>query len=55
MDEDTIDVRVAGREHRIRYIGIDTPKTVHPTRGEEPLPGPQFVGGHYGVLAAARG
>ncbi len=26
VDGDTIDVRMAGREHRIRYIGIDTPK-----------------------------
>ena len=23
-------------EYRVRYIGIDTPETVHPTRGEEP-------------------
>lgn len=36
VDGDTIDVRIAGREHRVRYIGIDTPETVHPTRGEEP-------------------
>ena len=36
VDEDTIDVRIAGRELRVRYIGIDTPETVHPTRGEEP-------------------
>jgi len=36
VDGDTIDVRIAGTEHRVRYIGIDTPETVHPTRGEEP-------------------
>ena len=31
-----MDVLMDGREHRIRYIGIDTPETVHPTRGLEP-------------------
>jgi micrococcal nuclease len=36
VDGDTIDVLINGQEHRIRYIGIDTPETVHPTRGEEP-------------------
>ena len=36
VDGDTIDVRIDGKEYRVRYIGIDTPETVHPTRGEEP-------------------
>jgi len=36
VDGDTIDVTVDGVERRVRYIGIDTPETVHPTRGEEP-------------------
>jgi len=36
VDGDTVDVRIAGRKLRVRYIGIDTPETVHPTRGEEP-------------------
>ncbi len=36
VDGDTIDVLMEGREYRVRYIGIDTPETVHPTRGEEP-------------------
>ena len=44
VDGDTIDVVIDGRERRIRYIGIDTPETVHPTRGEEP----------YGREASAR-
>ena len=37
-------MRVAGGQHRVRYIGINTPETVHPTRGEEP----------YGREASAR-
>ena len=36
VDGDTIDVRIDGREYRVRYIGVDTPETVHPTRGVEP-------------------
>lgn len=36
VDGDTIDVLMDGQELRIRYIGVDTPETVHPTRGEEP-------------------
>lgn len=36
VDGDTIDVTVDGVEYRVRYIGIDTPETVHPTRGVEP-------------------
>lgn len=30
VDGDTIDVLIDGREERVRYIGIDTPETVHP-------------------------
>lgn len=30
IDGDTIVVRVAGHEERIRYIGVDTPETVKP-------------------------
>lgn len=30
VDGDTIDVRVAGRTERVRYIGMDTPETVKP-------------------------
>ncbi|MBI2200301.1 MAG: thermonuclease family protein, partial [Candidatus Rokubacteria bacterium] len=37
VDGDTIVVCcIAGREERVRYIGMDTPETKHPTRGEEP-------------------
>ena len=36
IDGDTIEVNFAGKPYRVRYIGIDTPETVHPTRGEEP-------------------
>ena len=36
IDGDTIEVDIAGNVHKVRYIGIDTPETVHPTRGEEP-------------------
>jgi len=36
VDGDTIDVLIDGQEYRVRYIGIDTPETVHPTVGEEP-------------------
>ncbi|HEY3485612.1 MAG TPA: thermonuclease family protein, partial [Ilumatobacteraceae bacterium] len=30
IDGDTIDVRIGGREERVRLIGIDTPETVKP-------------------------
>lgn len=36
IDGDTIEVDIEGRLCKVRYIGIDTPETVHPTRGEEP-------------------
>jgi len=36
IDGDTIEVDIAGSLYKVRYIGIDTPETVHPTRGEEP-------------------
>lgn len=32
VDGDTIDVRIAGKVERVRYIGIDTPETVHPNK-----------------------
>lgn len=37
IDGDTIEVDIAGTPTSVRYIGIDTPETVHPTRGEEPF------------------
>ena len=36
VDGDTVHVRLADRVEKVRYIGIDTPETNHPTRGEEP-------------------
>ena len=36
IDGDTIEVDMDGRLYKVRYIGIDTPETVHPTRGVEP-------------------
>lgn len=30
------EVNITGILYKVRYIGIDTPETVHPTRGEEP-------------------
>lgn len=36
VDGDTIVVRLAGgREERVRYLGIDTPETVHPQKPVE--------------------
>jgi len=36
VDGDTIYVDLGGRVEKVRYIGMDTPETHHPTRGEEP-------------------
>ena len=36
IDGDTIEVSIDGQIYKVRYIGIDTPETVHPTKGEEP-------------------
>ena len=33
VDGDTIDVQLDGRKVRVRYIGMNTPETKHPTRG----------------------
>ena len=33
VDGDTIHVLVAGRREKVRYIGVDTPETKHPTKG----------------------
>ena len=40
VDGDTIHVLIDGVEYRLRYIGIDTPETRHPTLGVEPF-GPE--------------
>ena len=41
VDGDTIRVLIDGAEYRVRYIGIDTPETKHPTHGVEPF-GPEL-------------
>jgi micrococcal nuclease len=40
VDGDTIEVAIDGVAYRVRYIGIDTPETVHPSRPVEWL-GPE--------------
>jgi micrococcal nuclease len=35
VDGDTIEVDIDGSIHEVRYIGIDTPETVHPTQPVE--------------------
>jgi micrococcal nuclease len=37
VDGDTIDVRLEGRTIPLRYIGVNTPETSHPTTGVEPF------------------
>ncbi len=43
VDGDTLVVSIAGREERVRLIGVDTPETVHPQqahrRGQDRSPG----------------
>jgi len=36
VDGDTIYVQLGDRVEKIRYIGMNTPETHHPTKGEEP-------------------
>ena len=33
VDGDTIHVLVGGRREKVRYLGVDTPETKHPTKG----------------------
>ncbi len=35
VDGDTIHVQLAGTREKVRYIGVDTPETKHPTKGVE--------------------
>lgn len=37
VDGDTIRVTFGGREHAVRYIGVDTPESVDPRRPVQPL------------------
>ena len=43
IDGDTIRVRVQGKEHTVRLIGVDTPETVHPAKTVQ----------HFGAEASA--
>ncbi len=36
VDGDTLKVELNGKEETVRLIGVDTPETVHPTKGVEP-------------------
>jgi micrococcal nuclease len=40
VDGDTSDVQLDGRQVRVRYLGVNTPETKHPTKGREPC-GPE--------------
>ncbi len=40
IDGDTIEVSISRQAYKVRYIGIDTPETKHPTKGIEPF-GPE--------------
>ena len=40
IDGDTISVRLDGDRYTVRFTGVDTPETTHPTRGVEPY-GPE--------------
>jgi len=35
VDGDTIHVTIGGRREKVRYIGVDTPETQHPTKGQQ--------------------
>jgi micrococcal nuclease len=50
IDGDTIDVELDGRPVRVRYIGINTPETKHPTRGVEPY-GPEAADANTRLVA----
>ena len=36
VDGDTALIRVKGEEIRVRFLGVDTPETVHPKKGVQP-------------------
>lgn len=37
VDGDTIKVNIDGKKTTVRFLAVDTPETVHPTKGEEPF------------------
>jgi micrococcal nuclease len=40
VDGDTIEIAYQGRKERLRFIGVNTPETKHPTKGVQPY-GPE--------------
>jgi micrococcal nuclease len=40
VDGDTIEVKYQGKKEHVRLIGVDTPETVHPSKGVQPY-GPE--------------
>ena len=36
VDGDTAVIRVNGEDRRVRFLGVDTPETVHPSKGVQP-------------------
>ncbi|MBR6901372.1 MAG: thermonuclease family protein [Synergistaceae bacterium] len=36
VDGDTAVIRVNGEDRRVRFLGVDTPETVHPKKGVQP-------------------
>jgi micrococcal nuclease len=43
IDGDTIEVEIAGKAEKVRYIGVNTPETKHLTKGVESF-GPEVAG-----------
>jgi len=54
IDGDTIDVRAAGREERVRYYGVDTPERGDRCYGEATDRNEVLVGDHVLLLPDAR-
>lgn len=53
VDGDTIDVLVAGREDRVRLIGIDTPEVAHEAFGDRPANDAECFGDEASAFTAS--
>ena len=53
IDADAIRVRLDGARYTVRFTGVDTPETTHPTRGVEP-DGPEVMTSSQADQDAAR-
>lgn len=53
VDGDTIDVLVAGREDRVRLIGIDTPEVAHEAFGDRPANDAECFGDEASAFVAS--